>query len=176
MSLDVAVFSLLNNYAGASSVFDAALVFFANYLQYVLAFSFVLLLYISAYPRRIKIKIFWTTILAGGIALFGITSLIRLLYHRPRPFITLDARYLFTEQSWSFPSAHAAFFFAVAAAIFLYNKKWGIGFFLAAVIMNISRVIAGVHYVSDILAGMAVGIVTACIVYYIAQKTGKTGA
>jgi len=58
----------------------------------------------------------------------------------------------------------------MAAAIYFYNKKWGIGFFIAAVMMNISRIIAGVHYPSDILAGMVVGIAVAYAVFCLVKK------
>ena len=58
----------------------------------------------------------------------------------------------------------------MAATIYLYNKKWGIGFFIAALLMNISRIVAGVHYPSDILGGMIVGVIVAYVVFYLAEK------
>ena len=49
----------------------------------------------------------------------------------------------------------------MATAVYLYNKKWGIGFFIATILITMSRVIAGVHYPSDILDGAAIGILVA---------------
>ena len=98
------------------------------------------------------------------------SEIIRFFYHRPRPFITLQVNQLLSENEWSFPSGHSAFFFAMAAAIYFYNKKWGIGFFIAAILMNISRIIAGVHYPTDILSGAIIGGATAYIVFYFAAK------
>ncbi len=37
--------------------------------------------------------------------------------------------------------------------------------------MNISRIIAGVHYPSDIIGGFIIGAVVAYIVFYFAEKT-----
>mgnify|MGYP001558745976 FL=1 len=73
---------------------------------------------------------------------------------------------LLTESSWSFPSGHATFFFALATAVYFYNKKWGIGFFIATIFITVSRVIAGIHYPSDIIGGAFIGILVAYATYY----------
>jgi len=58
----------------------------------------------------------------------------------------------------------------MATAIFLYNKKWSIGFFIAAILINLSRIVAGVHYPSDIFGGAIVGIFVVYAVFFIAEK------
>ena len=75
-----------------------------------------------------------------------------------------------TDSAWSFPSGHATFFFAMATAIYLYNKKWGIWFFVGAILISIGRVIAGLHYPSDILGGAIIGAFVAYVTFYVAQK------
>ena len=55
-------------------------------------------------------------------------------------------------------------------AIYFYNKKWGIVFFVAAILMALARIVAGVHYPLDILGGAAVGILSAYAVFYFAKK------
>lgn len=60
---------------------------------------------------------------------------------------------LLTNMSWSFPSQHAAV--AVAFACALPNP---LTFALAAAIC-ISRVLTGAHYLGDVVAGVAVGLV-----------------
>lgn len=170
MTLDVKLLYFLNNLTGKSQIFDTFTVFLASYLQYILIALFLLLLYFSAYSRRQKIYIFWVTVISVVIARLGAVEIIRFFYHRPRPFFTYKLHPLLLENKWSFPSGHAAFFFAMATTIYLYNKKWGIGFFVAALLMNISRIVAGVHYPSDILGGMIVGIIIGYLTFYFAEK------
>jgi len=170
MTTDIKLLYFLNILAGKSQIFDFLTIFLASYLQYFLVAAFLLLLYFSVYSKREKLTIFWVTAISVVVARLGVTEIIRFFYHRPRPFLTYQLYPLISENEWSFPSGHSTFFFAMAAAIYLYNKKWGIGFFIAALLMNISRIVAGVHYPSDILGGMVVGIVVAYVVFYIAEK------
>ena len=169
MTLDLQLFYLLNNLAGQSRILDFLFIFLAEYLAYVLVAIFVILLFFSAYEKKEKIKIFFVTFISAIISRFVLVEIIRIFYHRPRPFITHNVHQLITDSAWSFPSGHAAFFFAMATAIYFYNKKWGIGFFIGAILITISRVIAGVHYPSDIIGGMVVGILTACVVFYLGK-------
>lgn len=170
MALDVKLFHFLNDLTGKSRLFDISIVFFASYLQYVLVAIFILLLYFSIYSRREKIRIFLAAMTSAIVARFGVTEIIRFFYHRPRPFVVFQIHPLISENDWSFPSGHSAFFFAMATAIYLYNKKWGMGFLIAAILMNVSRIMAGAHYPSDILGGAAIGIVVAWSVFYFVEK------
>lgn len=170
MNLDTQLFYFFNNLAGQSPFFDAVVVFFAFYLAYILIALFLALLLISQYSRREKLQIFFITAVSTIIARFGITEIIRFFYHRPRPFLDLPVHQLLTESSWSFPSGHATFFFALATVVYLYNKKWGTVFFIATLFMTVSRVVAGVHYPSDIIGGALIGVAIAHITIYCYRK------
>ena len=172
MGLNLGLFYLFNNLAGRSKLFDDIVVFLASYLQYFLVLFFILLLYFSLHPKRKKIYIFSVTIIS---ALFSraAAEIIRFFYHHPRPFVNHPVHQLLPESGWSFPSGHSSFFFAMATAIYFYNKKWGLGFFIAALFMNISRIIAGVHYPLDILGGMILGIAAAWFVAYFAKTISR---
>lgn len=75
--------------------------------------------------------------------------------HLHRAF-TFDSNSL---ESWSsFPSDHAVLFFALATAVFLFDRK--IGWFLyvyAVFCISLPRIFLGIHYPSDILAGALFG-------------------
>jgi len=170
MNLNLKLLFLLNSLAGKSKLFDWLIIFLASYLPYCLIIILFLLLYFSSYLRKKKIEILWITLLSAFIGRFGVTTIIRSLYHHPRPFILYSVHPLFIDNSWSFPSGHATFFFALAAALYWYNKKWGIAFLIAAALMTISRVIAGVHYPFDIAAGMVIGVGVAYLVIFVSRK------
>ncbi len=170
MALDLQLFHLLNTMTGQSHLIDWAIVFFATYLAYILIVIFLAFVFFSSYTRREKLEISLVTGTSSLIARFGVTELIRFFYHRPRPFIELPIHPLFTDSAWSFPSGHATFFFALATALYLYNKKWGTVFFIAALLISIGRVAAGVHYPSDILAGALIGSFVAYGTYYFIRR------
>lgn len=170
MALDTQIFYLLNNLAGQSRTFDAVVVFLASYLPYLLIVLFLALVFFWHYPKWEKWELLLVVGISSVIARFGVTELIRFFYHRPRPFLVLPVHQLLTDSAWSFPSGHATFFFALSTAVYLYNKKWGIGFFIATIFITVSRVIAGIHYPSDIVGGACIGIVVAYATFYFARR------
>lgn len=174
MTLDVQLFYLLNDLAGQSPFLDTSIVFLASYLAYFLAALFLALLFFSHYPKQEKIRILLVTAVSAAIARFGATELIRLFYHRPRPFSVLPIHHLLIDTAWSFPSGHATFFFALATALYLYHKKWGVFFFIATILMTLSRVIAGIHYPSDVVAGALIGIVVAYATFSVVRVARST--
>lgn len=184
MPVDIKLFYLLNSLAGKSAVSDFIFIFLADYLQYFLVAFFLLILFFSAYSsiavdhpngeKKEKIEVFLVAAVSAIVARFGIVTLIRFFYHRPRPFLVLPVHQLITDNEYSFPSGHAAFFFAMAMAVYFYNKKSGVWFFVFAALITVARIIAGVHYPTDILSGAAIGILTASAIFYLAKKWEKS--
>lgn len=98
-----------------------------------------------------------------GLAL---NQILLLFIHRVRPYDAGVTELLIAPSAdWSFPSDHATATMAVAAA-FLLQRLPGRGLLLlaAAVLVCLSRVYVGTHYVTDVLGGAATGLVAALIV------------
>jgi len=95
-----------------------------------------------------------------------IATVIRFFYHHPRPFDVLAVKQLVPESGYSFPSGHAAFYFALSTGVCLYNKKLGAGFFIVSALMGIARIFAGIHWPADILGGALIGIGTTLLVIF----------
>lgn len=170
MAYDTEFFHLLNNLSGKSEVFDWIIIFAAEYLGWFAAAAFLVVLFFSLFSKSEKLKIFLTAAVSVVLSRFIITEIIRFLYCRPRPFMAYTINHLVDNANCSFPSGHAAFFFALAMATYFYNKKWGAWFFLAAILISLGRIIAGVHYPIDILAGAAIGIIMAYLTLWAVKK------
>lgn len=164
--LDLSLFQYLNSFAGKSQYVNSIIVFLADYSSYLIVALFLLFVLRTQKKVRILIEGFVSVFIARGI----LTEIIRHFYHRPRPFSAMHVSQLIRESNWSFPSGHAAFFFALATSVYFHNKRWGIGLFIASLILTISRVIAGVHYPSDILGGMIIGIAIGYGVFLVSKK------
>lgn len=78
---------------------------------------------------------------------------------RPRPFDVLDVTPLEEHSSGhSFPSLHCSSSFVITMALFYINPLLGTIGLTVSVLVALSRLLAGVHYPSDILAGIAIGV------------------
>ncbi|MGN0241336.1 MAG: phosphatase PAP2 family protein [Candidatus Weimeria sp.] len=82
------------------------------------------------------------------------------LVARARPFEVNTAVTLLIKKplDYSFPSGHTSASFAVAAALFFSGKKLWIPACVLASIISFSRLYLYVHYPTDVLAGLLIGI------------------
>lgn len=88
-----------------------------------------------------------------------VVNTVKHLVDRPRPCITLTnvIERLGCTRTGSMPSAHAANWFAMTMVMFLFYRR-SLWFMLPmALTVSFSRVYNGVHYPSDVLAGMILG-------------------
>lgn len=92
---------------------------------------------------------------------------------RIRPFVLEDALILLTRlpSDSSFPSGHTSASFAVAVIVWkCLPKKAGVPAILLACLIGISRLYVGVHFPTDVLAGVVIGTVVALGTWYFFQK------
>ncbi|OJI09106.1 MAG: hypothetical protein COV08_02185 [Candidatus Vogelbacteria bacterium CG10_big_fil_rev_8_21_14_0_10_49_38] len=106
--------------------------------------------------------------LSAAIITWFIASLVKYNFPSPRPFEVLpNLEPLFvTGRGDAFPSGHAAFFGALALALFWQNRLAGLGFLLGAILISIARILAGVHWPVDIIAGFVLALVISSLVYW----------
>ena len=84
---------------------------------------------------------------------------IKPLVARVRPFYLNPIELLIPQPSeFSFPSGHTSVSFAALPALFLANKRFGIGALVLSVIIAFSRVYLYVHYPTDIIGGIIIGL------------------
>src|SRR3954467_7267464 len=97
---------------------------------------------------------------AASVALAVLVAhLIAAVVDRPRPFVAHAATihpFLAHAADPSFPSDHATAAFAIATAVMLRQRAWGLLLLALAAVIAMGRVFLGLHYPSDVLAGAAV--------------------
>jgi undecaprenyl-diphosphatase len=106
-------------------------------------------------------------VLSAGLGL-AVGKAISELVDRARPFVAdPHGVHVFSAHAADpgFPSDHATAAFAVAVAILLRKRGWGIAALAAATVLAIGRVALGVHYPSDVLAGAALGSAAALVLW-----------
>lgn len=161
LNWDYRLFEYFNGFAGRSGWGDFLIVFVGQYLVYFVAAGLIIYWFLARDPWSVR-KRLTLAFVSFFIARFVIVEIIRALYHRPRPFLSYNVTELIQKgNEASFPSGHAAALFAIAASLYFYNKRLAGWLFAAAAVISIARVMAGVHYPSDILAGALIGVVTA---------------
>jgi len=161
--IDAHLFNLIYQLIHRSPLLDAVGVFFASYGLAALVFIGVILVCIKA--REVQEGTFLLAELFIVTTLpYLVTFFLRFVFNRPRPFSILSAvdplvSIPGTLFSPSFPSGHATLAFAFAAAAFFFiGKRVGYACGIFALLIALSRVFVGVHFVSDIVAGAAIGI------------------
>ncbi|MFA5386326.1 MAG: phosphatase PAP2 family protein [Candidatus Paceibacterota bacterium] len=164
MLFDTTIFNFIFGLARKSKLLDSLGIFLAKYLPYILVIlAIVLILKEKNWKNQVYIfsLMALSVILSRGI----ITEIIKFFWHRERPFVAMNFQPLATPwTNWSFPSAHAVAFFALAFAIFLISKHLGVWFIVGACLIGLARIFIGVHWPTDILGGILVAFISVLIV------------
>lgn len=119
-------------------------------------FVVALLLYLSGPKTR---RTSFLMLLALFVSFLLGEEILKHIFQRPRPFLSLEGVNLLITSpgSFSFPSGHTANAFASSLVIARKIPRLAWPVLLLAVIMAFSRVYVGVHYPLDILGGALLG-------------------
>jgi undecaprenyl-diphosphatase len=106
--------------------------------------------------------------LSAGLAL-GLAKVISDAVARQRPFVDHPhAAHLFIKHAadYGFPSDHTSGAFAIAVALLLRHRLSGVVALVVAVLIGVGRVMVGVHYPTDVLAGAVLGTLCALVFWH----------
>jgi undecaprenyl-diphosphatase len=94
------------------------------------------------------------------------SAVIKPWVNRLRPCFALNNVRLLIDQSrsFSFPSSHAANNAAMATLFSVQYKRYTIIFISIALLVSYSRIYVGVHYPSDVLGGIFIGILCSAMI------------
>jgi undecaprenyl-diphosphatase len=116
------------------------------------------------------------SLLAGLFSVTLVELLWKPLFHRARPYATLEWVRLLVEpsNSYSLPSGHTSFAFSIAFALsVLPSKFWPAVTMFLALMTAISRVYVGIHYPTDVVLAMFHGALCTLLAYLLLTKSKK---
>ncbi|MCL4404284.1 phosphatase PAP2 family protein [Patescibacteria group bacterium] len=161
--LNLSLFNAVHGLAGVTPLLDAAGIFCALYLPYVLVLALVFFVFKQGTTKE-RMGVFLTLVLAAIISRGIFVEFVHFAWPVARPFAALGFTPLIGESGASFPSGHASLFFALSFMLLAFDRKWAYWFIGLSLLNGLARIFVGVHYPLDILGGIAVGFVSYLIV------------
>jgi undecaprenyl-diphosphatase len=183
-SLDVRVFRFLNG-AAENRVFDAVMPVATDFEKW----RYLVILIWCALVIFGKTKGRWAALMLIPIIAASdqlSSAVMKPIFHRVRPCEVLGNVHLWLDtQGWmttpgvvarsyknslSFPSSHATNITASMLFLGLVYRRWLAPLLAVALVVSYSRIYTGVHWPSDVLAGMLVGAAIAALAYALFKR------
>lgn len=147
---------------------DNLIVFAAKYLIFLL--GLVVGLYWLWRSRADKLKLGLSLISALVVALV-LAKLAGKFYYHARPFVTQNIKPLIPHAADNgFPSEHSIATATLATVVYFFNRQFGLGLFVGAVLVGLGRIGAHVHSPIDIITGLALGLLAGWIGHQLANQ------
>ncbi len=167
--MNESIFQTLNNLAGQHWLVDKFFIFCAGPLGFLLLGG--LLVFLAMHKDKKKGARDLVVVVTAAACAWGIAHVIKYLYPHARPSELFGTNVLvLPDDIQSFPSGHATFFSALATVLYFYHKKLAVLYGLGALLIGFSRIIVGIHWPLDILAGYILGGLIGVVVYFSYQK------
>jgi membrane-associated phospholipid phosphatase len=171
--IDIAIIKFVNGFAGKSAWFDRIVleVFQLNTFKMMPIVAAMVWLWFADDATNAKRKAVFYGIAGGFIALVITRVIQNVSPHKPRPALSDAFDFIipiggYTNDWSSFPSDTAGLAFALALGIWLASRRWGMAaFFWATVVISFPRLYGGYHYMSDLVAGAAIGMASTYVLH-----------
>ena len=105
------------------------------------------------------------SLLIGNLTLKPLVARMRPCWQNPDILLLIA-----NPTDFSFPSGHAMSSFAAAMGIWMWRRRLGALALAAAVVMASTRLYFYVHYPTDILAGLLIGILLGVSAYFVTKR------
>ena len=143
---------------------DKIMVFFTSLGDNGIIWIILLIVLLSGKKTRNKGVVLLITV----ITVYILTNYLKEEFHRVRPYEYMNfIPKVKTSGTSSFPSAHSAVAFAVFGVYYFYNLRYKYVIGVIALIIAVSRFYLEVHYLSDVLAGIALGLTVSYILFHV---------
>ncbi|AFM41107.1 membrane-associated phospholipid phosphatase [Desulfosporosinus acidiphilus SJ4] len=173
-SFDLYIYHHINGLAGHYSFVDRIMAFFAQYALELYVVLFLLAWFTLPKAESMKRH---ALVVAGfsGVLALCFNVVIGHVFFRPRPFVALPKgtfnQLIPHSLDTSFPSDHTSGSFGFAAGSWRKTQFWvRRTFTVLAFIVAFARIYTGVHWPTDVLAGMVIGIFSARLTWIFNRK------
>ncbi|MBQ2688293.1 MAG: phosphatase PAP2 family protein [Clostridia bacterium] len=138
-------------------------------------YTFLPVIMMVAYPFIVLLNAFdkidhsfILSIVVPAVTLLGVIVM-RKLINKPRPYekYGVSSLILKRKSGKSFPSNHCACGFVIAMSGFTVSTILGFMLLPVAILIALTRIFSGVHFISDTVAGSLIGIIAGLIFIFI---------
>ena len=137
-------------------------------------YRFLPLLLFIGYPALIAYVFFSNPvdifkIILVPLGVFLLITILRKVINEQRPYEKYNTPSLFgkTTKGQSMPSRHTASAFIISLAILYVNTELGIAALSVSFLITLSRLLAGVHFIRDVLAAMLLSLTVGVIFFFL---------
>jgi membrane-associated phospholipid phosphatase len=158
--------------------FKSVLPLFSDWMVYIVALSAAAWVAFH-HLGRLKAMIIdgiYTLVLPIGLSVV-ISEGLSKIFNRSRPFVADKEIQLLVPHNadGGFPSHHMTVMAAIAIALWYRNRNLGAALMALTILSGIARIGAGIHYPTDILAGLVIGALTSITIHRF-TKTSRARA
>lgn len=166
MHYDNTLLMIINGFAGHLGWLDKSMILVSEYGPLLFGAYLIGLWYNGnstnslEQNRRRALYAFFAALLA-----LGINQVISGVWFRERPYVHNPVhRLLPVSPDPSFPSDHATGAFSIASSVAYGRSTSGVLLTMLAMLVAVSRIYVGLHYPSDVLGGMVVGLLSSWLI------------
>lgn len=167
--LNIALFQLINQYAGINPVFDSIAMFAAEYMPVIVILALIYL-WIRKGDSTHDILLYGVYAAITGLI---INYLIGLVYFHPRPSMLHLGTQLFQYPTdSSFPSDHTTLMVSIALMLIYFKETriYGVIILILGLIGGFARVFSGIHFPFDIFGSVIVAIISTLLIFYFKKR------
>lgn len=138
------------------------------YIVILLAALWFVVQVLKSYPIKHGSRDFASNLVVKGVVILAfplgiaivISESISAIFVRQRPFVADSSVHLLVPHGadGGMPSHHIVFMAALVASVYYYDKRTATFFAVLTLITGVARVVAGIHYPTDVLVGAIIGV------------------
>lgn len=165
IAVNAKMYENMVNFFRRNKTCNAVLKFCYNFLPFTVFFSYGVLTVFMLFSDA---KAF-ARITLSPLTVFAVVTIFRKIFNRQRPYEKFGIPSVFgkDKKGESMPSRHTASAFIIAMSFLYISTPLGIAYLIISVLIMISRVLSGVHFISDVMVGMLISLLYGWFSFFI---------